>query len=114
LQLVACTPDSNLHRPTSDHQEAFLAYTALREAFWFEGDGFAANTEDHDFAIVVSGLVEGLVGERQDQDASGEVGEGFERVSGVRGWRAFRHANKLRITEPSMLNFLTGCDFLWG
>jgi hypothetical protein len=42
-------------------KKPFLAYTAFGEALWFEGRDFAANTEDYDFAVAFSGLVEGLL-----------------------------------------------------
>jgi hypothetical protein len=64
--LYACTLDPVLPPPAPESlvaitKKPFPAYTAFGEAFWFEGEDFAANTEDYDFAVTLSGLVEGLL-----------------------------------------------------
>lgn len=83
--LYACTLDPVLSRPGPQSlvlitKKPFLAYTAFGEAFWFEGEDFAANAEDYDFAVAFSGLVEGLLEQRKIKTHPVKLGVGLEHV----------------------------------
>lgn len=83
--LYACTLDPVLPRPGPQSlvlitKKPFLAYTAFGEAFWFEGEDFAANAEDYDFAVAFSGLVEGLLEQRKIKTHPVKLGVGLEHV----------------------------------
>ena len=83
--LYACTLDPVLPRPWSQSlvpitKKPFLAYTAFGEAFWFEGEDFAANVEDYNFAVVFSGLVEGLLEQRKIKTHPVRLRVGLEHI----------------------------------
>jgi hypothetical protein len=61
-------------------KKPFLAYTAFGEAFWFESEDFAASAEDYDFAVVFSGLVEGLLEQGKIKTHPVKSGVGLEHV----------------------------------
>jgi hypothetical protein len=83
--LYACTLDPVLPHPGSQSlvpitKKPSLAYTAFGEAFWFEGEDFAASAEDYDFAVVFSGLVEGLLEQGKIKTHPVKLGIGLEHV----------------------------------
>jgi len=78
--LYACTLDPVLPPPASKSlvpitKKPFLAYTLC-----FEGRDFAANTEDYDFAVAFSGLVEGLLEQGKIKTYPVKLGVGLELV----------------------------------
>jgi hypothetical protein len=81
--VYACTLDPLLPSTpglASITKKPFLAYTAFGEAFWFEGEDFAANKEDYDFAVMFTGLVEELLGQRKIKTHPVRQGVGLEGV----------------------------------
>ena len=83
--LYACTLNPVLPPLASESlvpitKKPFLAYTAFGEAFWFEGGDFAANTEDYEFAVAFSGLVEGLLEQGKIKTHPVKLGVGLEHI----------------------------------
>jgi hypothetical protein len=81
--IYACTLDSVLPSPPGlapIAKKSFLAYTAFGEAFWFEGEDFAANKEDYEFAVMFAGLAEALLVQRKIKTHPVRLGVGLEGI----------------------------------
>jgi hypothetical protein len=81
--IYACTLDPVLPSTaglTAITKKSFLAYTAFGEPFWFEGEDLAASKQDYEFAVMFTGLVEGLLEQGKIQAHPFRLGVGFEAI----------------------------------